>query len=136
MEKCIFSKRLNYYLEDELSAAESVIISNHLKDCSICQNVLAELQKEDIIITDFLKDYKELPISVNLRNSMLLSTKKIHPKSRYFKKFTDFSIAASLIISFSLGVLITQSILKTNSEINFSTESLADISDIDSYLGE
>lgn len=136
MEKCKFSKRLNIYLENEVTKAERVVIENHLKNCSICQKVLTELKEEKLLISDFLSEYKEQSISDSFKNKIIASTKNVHKRPTYLKRVVEFSIAVSLTLSFALGILISRAVLNENTEIAFSNESLASIEAIYAYIGE
>ncbi|MFO7897022.1 MAG: hypothetical protein R6U84_08825 [Candidatus Cloacimonadales bacterium] len=134
MERCKFSKRLSYYLADELSNAEKAIIDNHLPDCHICRRELATLQADELLIKDFLADYQTEEISADLQKK-ILSIPQQSAKPKFYDFAIKFSIAASVIISFSLGVLISSALLNEE-EIVFSEESLVDIEQLYSYGGE
>ena len=135
MERCKFKKRLSYYLADELSIAEKAILDNHLSDCPNCRQELATLQAEEDLVRDFLSEYQSEEISRDLQDKILSIPTRVSAKPKFYDFAIKFSIAASMIISFGLGVLISSSLFNEE-EIVFSEESLVDIEQLYSYGGE
>jgi len=136
MKKCNFSKRLNLYLADEISIAENIVLKNHLEDCNECQSILSELQEEDNLLKDFLADYKREELPLELSNKLAAIPQKYKKEAKFSRAIIKFSIAASLLVSFSLGILMTNQMVSSNDDIEFSSNSLADIESLYSYAGE
>ncbi len=136
MNKCKFEKRLNAYLAKEISIAENTVIENHLKTCKICQNKIKKLEEEDKLISDFLSYYKEEKISEELQAKLLAIPNQTKRISKFSQAIIKFSVAASLIATFTLGIIMSNEILSYNSDIAFAEESLVDIGSLYSLAGE
>ena len=136
MNKCKFEKRLNAYQVSEISNAEKTVIENHLKTCKICQNSLQQLKEEDDLITDFLSSYKEEKISNVLQEKLMAIPSQTKQVSKFSQAIIQFSVAASFILIFTLGIIMGNEIVSTNSNIAFAEESLVDIESLYSLARE
>ena len=124
-EQCRFLDKLNAYLDAELSKHDFEEVQDHLKHCHLCQNELREL----ININSFLSSYQEeeVPEYLNEKILSVTSNKEVHPQRSWLKrKVISFSVAASIIVSFATGVLLSDLTFnqETNSEFEFGQETL------------
>lgn len=124
-EQCQFSKKLNAYIDTELTEIEFEKVQEHLKHCHLCQKELREL----ININTFLANYQEEEITDNIYQSILNKTTEtnLNPERSQFKRrIISFSVAASVIVSFVTGVLLSDLTFtqETDSEFDFGQNSL------------
>ena len=130
--KCKYAKKLNAYIDGELSQNEFTKIQEHLKDCLYCQKEIRELNK----INAFLSGYMNDDIPENL-NEKILSTVLEHPINRrktiFLRRVNRLSIAASILLSLFSGILLSNitfsnnvTLYAENTEIEFAQDSLYD----------
>lgn len=124
-KKCEYQKKLNAYIDGELKEVEFEKVRNHLKSCHLCQNELREINR----INDFLFNYKEEEVNEYI-NQRILGTVKTLPEKRTWgllaRRVVNYSIAASVIISFTVGIILSNNLFANNNETNieFGQESL------------
>ena len=124
-EQCRFSDKLNAYLDAELSKHDFDEIQNHLKHCHLCQNELREI----INVNTFLSSYQEEEIPEYLNEKILtaITNTGLFPQRSWLKrKVLSFSVAASIIVSFATGVILSDLTFnqETTSEFEFGQETL------------
>ena len=123
--KCKYQKKLNAYIDGELKEVDFEKVRNHLKSCHLCQNKLREINK----INDFLSNYKEEEVNEYMNQRILGTVKTLPEKSTWdllTRRVVNFSIAASVIISFTVGIILSNNLFANNNETNieFGQESL------------
>ena len=124
-KECRFSKRLNAYIDGELKKGEFQKVREHLKSCHLCQTELRELTN----LNRFLSSYKEeeVPEYINQRIMATIKSTTTHPQRAWFtRRVVSFSIAASVIISFVIGIFMSNQAFTQNndSDLQFGEESL------------
>lgn len=103
MKNCSYEKKLNAYLDDELTSYEKEEMQTHLQSCNICQNTLREL----ISINHFLAGYQDENLPESLANKIFNAIPQQN-KISVGKKLLKLPIAAMLILSFLSGILISK----------------------------
>ena len=105
-KECGFSHKLNGYIDGELSETEFKKVRSHLKDCRVCQEQLRELTN----LNSFLNRYQEETVPEYLNQRILASVKEKENEeshSWFHKNVIGFSVAASLVISFFTGIILS-----------------------------
>jgi len=119
--ECSFNKKINTYIAGELSEMEHEEVRDHVSSCHLCQNEIRELQQ----IENFLMQYTDEEVPAGLNEKILNSVSKdnINP---FLRKVVSFSIAASVIISFVTGILLSDITFtqETESDFGFGQNSL------------
>ena len=100
--ECSFEKKLNAYIAGELSEMEHNKVREHISNCHLCQNEIRTLQQ----VNDFLNQYTEEEVPAGLNEKILNSVSKSHTNP-FMRKVVSFSIAASVLISFMAGILLS-----------------------------
>ncbi|MCF7792893.1 MAG: zf-HC2 domain-containing protein [Candidatus Cloacimonetes bacterium] len=102
-KECRYSHKLNAYADGELSKNEFEEIQKHLKSCSACQQNLREITN----LSSFLDKYEEEEVPEYLNQRILATVQEMETKHYWFgKRIVSFSIAASMAISFLIGILL------------------------------
>lgn len=104
--KCGFSHKLNAFSDGELSGRDFEKIQSHLKDCRICQKQLREIVK----INSFLSTFREVEVPEYLNQRILAHVREAEQNKfqlGFSRHLVKFSIAASVLISFAAGVLLS-----------------------------
>ena len=119
--ECSFEKKLNAYIAGELSEMEHEKVRKHISSCHLCQNEIRTLQQVD----DFLIQYTEEEVPAGFNEKILNSVSKSRTNP-FMRKVISFSIAASIVISFMAGVLLSSGLYaETNdSDITIGEDSL------------
>lgn len=109
--QCSFSNKLSAYIAGELEQEEHNLVQMHISKCHLCQNEIRNLQRLD----DFLGQYtdEEVPAGLNERILNSVSSKRTNP---FLRKVISFSIAATVLISFMAGVLISNTLYAQNTD--------------------
>ncbi len=119
--ECSFEKKMNAYIVGELSEMEYEKVRKHISSCHLCQNEIRTLQQVD----DFLIQYteEEVPAGFNEKILNYVSKSRTNP---FMRKVISFSIAASIVVSFMAGVLLSSGLYaETNdSDITIGEDSL------------
>ena len=119
--ECSFSKKLNAYIAGELSEMEHEEVQMHVSSCHLCQKEIRELNQ----VENFLMQYtdEEVPIRLNEKILNLVSRSYVNPFKR---KVVSFSIAASIIVSFVTGILLSDLTFtqETESDYDFGQNAL------------
>jgi anti-sigma factor RsiW len=105
-EQCKFSHKLNAYIDAELSKKEFEKVQAHLKHCHLCQKELRELMK----VNSFLQNYQEEEVAESIINKILDKTDQMNlnpQRLRFKQRVISLSVAASILISFATGVLVS-----------------------------
>lgn len=100
--ECSFEKKLNAYIAGELSEMEHNKVRKHISSCHLCQNEIRTLQQVDT----FLLQYTEEEIPAGLNEKILNSVSK-NRTNPFMRRVVSFSIAASVLISFMAGILLS-----------------------------
>ncbi len=118
---CSFEKKLNAYIADELSEMEHNKVRKHISNCHLCQNEIRTLQQVDT----FLSQYTEEEVPAGLNEKILNSVSQSHTNP-FMRKVVSFSIAASVLISFMAGIMVSNGLYaeNTDSEITIGEDSL------------
>jgi hypothetical protein len=100
-------------------------VREHLKSCHLCQIELRELTT----LNGFLSSYEEeeVPEYINQRILTTIESTAIHPQRVWFtRRVVNFSIAASVLISFAAGVFMSNQAFAQNndSDLEFGQETL------------
>ena len=114
-EQCKFSHKLNAYLDSELSKHDFEKVKKHLKNCHLCQQELRELMK----VNSFLKNYQEEEVVESVIQNILDNADQMNLNSQRFRfkqRVISFSVAASIILSFATGVLMSNLAFNQNTE--------------------
>lgn len=117
-EQCKFSVKLNAYIDAELSKKEFTEVQEHLKHCHLCQNELRELMK----INSFLEDYQQEEVPEYINQRILSETDNMNllqKRSQIKQRIISFSVAASVIVSFATGVLLSNLTFTQDTSNNF-----------------
>ncbi|MCF7857759.1 MAG: hypothetical protein K9N07_00335 [Candidatus Cloacimonetes bacterium] len=112
--ECSYERKLNAYIAGELSESKHNNVQKHISRCHLCQNEIRNLLQVD----DFLDQYteEEVPAGFNERMLKSVSSTKVNPLIR---KIIDFSIAASIVLAFTAGVVLSNDLYTENSDNNF-----------------
>lgn len=120
-KECSFSDKLNAYIAGELEQEEHNLIQAHISKCHLCQNEIRNLQRLD----DFLDLYtdEEVPAGLNERILNSVAKERTNP---FLRKVISFSVAATVLISFLAGVLLSNTLYaqSTDDNISFGEDSL------------
>ena len=108
--ECSFEKKMNAYIAGELCEMEHNNVREHISSCHLCQNEIRNLQQVDT----FLFQYTEEEVPAGLNEKILNSVLKSNTNP-FMRKVVSFSIAASVIISFTTGIILSD--LTFNQEI-------------------
>lgn len=114
-EHCRFSHKLNAYIDAELSKKDFEEVQAHLKHCHLCQNELRELMK----VNSFLDNYLEAEVAESVIQNILEKADQMNlnpQRFRFKQRIINFSVAASIILSFATGVLMSDLAFKQNIE--------------------
>ncbi len=119
--ECSFEKKLNAYIAGELSEMEHNKVREHISSCHLCQNEIRTLQQVD----NFLFQYTEDEVPAGLNEKILNSVSKSH-SNPFMRKVVSFSIAASVLISFMAGIVLSNGLYaeNTDSDITIGEDSL------------
>ena len=119
--ECSFEKKLNAYIAGELSEMEHNKVREHISSCHLCQNEIRELQHVD----NFLFQYTEEEVPAGLNEKILNSVSK-NRTNPFMRKVVSFSIAASVLISFMAGIMVSNGLYaeNTDSDITIGEDSL------------
>ncbi len=109
--ECGFEKKLNAYIAGELSEMEYNKVREHIRSCHLCQNEIRILQQVD----NFLFQYTEEEVPAGLKEKILNSVSKSH-SNPFMRKVVSFSIAASVLISFMAGIVLSNGLYAENTE--------------------
>ncbi|MDO9576951.1 MAG: zf-HC2 domain-containing protein [Candidatus Cloacimonadales bacterium] len=104
--KCRFSHKLNAFSDGELSKQEFEKVQNHLQECPACQSELREI----VNINSFLSLYQEEEVPEYLNQRILAAVRETEQekvKFGFHRQLVQFSIAASVLISFVAGILMS-----------------------------
>lgn len=104
--KCRFSRRLNAFSDGELSKKEFGKVQNHLKECPACQAYLREI----VNINSYLSSYREEEVPEYLNQKILATVRETEQEKVKFgfsRQLVNFSIAASVLISFVAGIILS-----------------------------
>ena len=124
-KECRFSKRLNAYIDGELKKYKFQKVREHLRSCHLCQAELRELTNLNKILSSY--EEEEVPEYINQRILAAVESTSVHPQKVWFtRKVVSFSVAATVIISFAAGVLISNQAFTQNNDLDlqFGEESL------------
>ncbi len=119
--ECDFKKKLNAYIAGELSEKEHNKVRKHISSCHLCQNEIRNLQQVDT----FLFQYTEEDVPAGL-NEKILNSAVINRTNPFMKNVVSFSIAASVVISFIAGIMLSSGLYAetTDSNITIGEDSL------------
>ena len=109
--ECSFEKKMNAYIAGELSEMEYNKVREHISSCHLCQNEIRTLQQVDT----FLLQYTEEEVPAGLNEKILNSVSKSRTNP-FMRKVVSFSIAASVLISFMAGILLSNGLYADNSD--------------------
>jgi len=127
--KCRFSHKLNAYTDGELSKQEFEKVQNHLKECAVCQAELREI----INVNSFLTSYQDEEVPEYLNQRILATVQdleQVKVKFNFSRQIVKFSIAATVLISFAAGILLSNIAFSkaytetTTSELDFGQNTL------------
>jgi anti-sigma factor RsiW len=105
-EQCRYSDKLNAYIDAELSKHDFEKVQEHLKNCHLCQKKLRELMK----VNSFLENYQDKEVAESVIQNILVNTDQLNlnpQRFRFKQRVISFSVAASIIVSFATGVLMS-----------------------------
>ena len=119
--ECSFEKKLNAYIAGELREMEHNKVREHISSCHLCQNEIRNLQQVDT----FLFQYTEEEVPAGLNEKILNSVSQSRT-SPFMRKVVSFSIAASVLISFMAGIMLSNGLYaeNTDSDITIGEDSL------------
>lgn len=119
--ECNFEKKLNAYIAGELSEMEHKKVRKHISSCHLCQNEIRTLQQVD----DFLIQYTEEEVPAGFNEKILNSVFKSRTNP-FMRKVINFSIAASIVISFMAGIVLSSGLYAEtkDSDITIGEDSL------------
>ncbi len=119
--ECSFEEKLNAYIAGELSETEHNIVRKHISSCHLCQNEIRTLQQVDT----FLFQYTEEEVPAELNEKILNSAVK-NRTNIFMRKVVSFSIAASVLISFIAGIVLSNGLYAetTDFDITIGEDSL------------
>ncbi len=111
--ECSFEKKLNAYIAGELSEMEHNKVREHISSCHLCQNEIRTLQQVD----NFLNLYTEEEVPAGFNEKILNSVFK-NRTNPFMRKVISFSIAASVLISFMAGIMLSSGLYADSSDSN------------------
>ncbi len=111
--ECSFEKKLNAYIAGELSEMEHNKVREHISSCHLCQNEIRTLQQVD----NFLNLYTEEEVPAGFNEKILNSVFKSRTNP-FMRKVISFSIAASVLISFMAGIMLSSGLYADSSDSN------------------
>lgn len=111
--ECSFMKKLNAYIAEELNKEEHKLVRMHISECHLCQNEIRALQQLD----NFLSQYSEEEVPAGL-NEKILNSVSTNSTNPFIRKVISFSIAATVLISFMAGVVLSNGLYAENTETN------------------
>jgi len=111
--ECSFSKKLNAYIAGELDQTEFKTVQAHISTCHLCQNEMRNLQRLDDLLSNYTDE--EVPAGLNERILNSVAKERTNP---FIRKVVSFSVAATVIISFMAGVLLSNTLYAQNTEDN------------------
>ncbi len=117
-EQCKYSDKLNAYIDAELSKHDFDKVKKHLKNCHLCQQELRELMK----VNSFLKNYQEEELAESVIQNILNNADQMNldpQRFRFKQRVVSFSVAASIILSFATGVLMSNLAFSQDTETTF-----------------
>ena len=119
--ECDFKKKLNAYIAGELSEMEHNKVREHISSCHLCQNEIRTLQQ----VENFLSQYTDEEVPAGLNEKILNSVFKSRTNP-FMRKVISFSIAASVLISFMAGILLSSGLYadSSDSDITIGEDSL------------
>ena len=119
--ECSFEKKLNAYIAGELSEMEHNKVREHISSCHLCQNEIRTLQQ----VENFLSQYTDEEVPAGLNEKILNSVFKSRTNP-FMRKVISFSIAASVLISFMAGILLSSGLYadSSDSDITIGEDSL------------
>lgn len=119
--ECSFEKKMNAYIAGELSEIEHNKVREHISSCHLCQNEIRTLQQVDT----FLFQYTEEEVPAGLNEKILNSVSK-NRTNPFMRKVVSFSIAASVLISFIVGIVLSNGLYAetTDFDITIGEDSL------------
>jgi hypothetical protein len=85
----------------------------HISSCHLCQNEIRTLQQVD----NFLFQYTEKEVPAGLNEKILNSVPKTSTNP-FMRKVISFSIAASVLISFMAGIMLSSGLYADSSDSN------------------
>ncbi|NQT65425.1 MAG: zf-HC2 domain-containing protein, partial [FCB group bacterium] len=109
--ECSFEKKLNAYIAGELSEIEHTKVREHISSCHLCQNEIRTLHQVD----NFLNLYTEKEVPAELNEKILNSVFK-NRTNPFMRKVISFSIAASVLISFMAGIMLSSGLYAESSD--------------------
>lgn len=109
--KCKMEKKINAYLDKELSIDNFKQVQSHLSICSICQQTLRELMQVNKILSNFQEENVPQP----LLHAILEKTETQSHSSSY-KRAYNFGIAAAVIFSFFSGLWFSNKVFSQTSD--------------------
>ena len=113
--KCKYSKLVNAYLDGELPKKKVGKFKAHLHECSICQNELRRINT----LNGFLSKYKTEEMPRTAYKEILKETGEVkkHLKTIVlFHKISKISVAASIVLAFVAGILVSNKTFASNSD--------------------
>ena len=119
--ECSFERKLNAYIAGELNETEYNKVQMHISSCHLCQNEIRELQQLDGLLGKYIEE--EVPAGLNEKILNSVSTTYANP---FMRKVVSFSIAATVIISFMAGIVLSNGLYaeNTDSDITIGEDSL------------
>ncbi|MCK5050137.1 MAG: zf-HC2 domain-containing protein [Candidatus Cloacimonetes bacterium] len=111
--ECSFEKKLNAYIAGELSEMEHNKVREHISSCHLCQNEIRNLQQVD----NFLFQYTEEDVPAGL-NEKILNSVSNYRTNPFMKNVVSFSIAASVLISFVAGIMLSSGLYAETKDSN------------------
>ena len=119
--ECSFEKKLNAYIAGELSEMEHNKVREHISSCHLCQNEIRNLQQVDNVLFQYTEE--EVPAGLNEKILNSVSQSRSNP---FMRKVVSFSIAASVLISFMAGIVLSNGLYaeNTDSDITIGEDSL------------
>lgn len=111
--ECSFEKKLNAYIAGELSEMEHYKVRKHISSCHLCQNEIRNLQQVD----NFLFQYTEEEVPAGL-NEKILNSVSNYRTNPFMKNVVSFSIAASVLISFIAGIMLSSGLYAETKDSN------------------
>jgi len=100
--ECSFKEKINAYIAGELSETDHDEVQAHVSSCHLCQQEIRELKQLDNFLMQYIDE--EAPAGINEKILKSVSRSYVNPFKR---KVVSFSIAASVIVSFVTGILLS-----------------------------
>jgi len=119
--ECSFEKKLNAYIAGELSETDHNEVRMHISSCHLCQNEIRELQQLDGLLGKYVEE--DVPAGLHQK---ILNSVPITNTNLFMRKVVSFSIAASVLISFMAGIVLSNGLYadNTDSDITIGEDSL------------